>query len=214
MSGNQPEEQRLHSVERLISVLENAPLVSYTGFTFRVIPDRWRASPLSAIGALERGGRFNPPGAFSVLYTADSQLTALREVEALFVDEAGQLRGAPRNPDLILTLECLLLRVLDLTLPDLYIELGTSHEELVVSSPSRFVANARGLATPTQQLGLACFRTGHISAVKAPSAANRGGYCLDLFLESLTVRERIAIRDENNLLQAELIGHLPNPLSS
>jgi integrase len=48
---------------------------------------------------------------------ADSQLTALREVEALFVDEAGQLRGAPRHPDLILTLECSLLRVLDLTVP-------------------------------------------------------------------------------------------------
>lgn len=166
------------------------------------------------MGALERGGRFNLPGAFSVLYTADSQLTALREVEALFVDESGRLRGAPRNPDLILTLECSLLRVLDLTHTDLYIKLGTSHEELVASFPSRFVANARGLHTPTQQLGSACFRTGHISAVKVPSAANPDGYCLDIFLESLIVGERIAIRDENNLLQAELFGQLPNPLSS
>jgi RES domain-containing protein len=178
-----------------------------------VISDRWRTSPLSAIGALERGGRFNPPDAFSVLYTADSQFTALREVEALFVDPDGRLRGVPRNPDLLLTLECALLRVLDLTLSDLHIDLGTSHDELVASSPSRFMANARGEHTPTQQLGLACFRTGHISAIKVPSAANPEGSCLDIFPESLIIGERVAIRDDIDLLQAELIGRLPNPLS-
>jgi RES domain-containing protein len=178
-----------------------------------VISDRWRTSPLSAIGALERGGRFNPPDAFSVLYTSDNQLTALREVEALFVDPDGRLRGVPRNPDLLLTLECTLLRMLDLTLSDLHIELGTSHDVLVASSPSRFIANARGEHTPTQQLGLACFRSGHISAIKVPSAANPEGSCLDIFPESLIIGERIAIRDDIGLLQAELIGRLPNPLS-
>jgi RES domain-containing protein len=203
----------LHSLDKLISVLEHAPLASYSGFTFRVISDRWRTSPLSAIGALERGGRFNAPDAFSVLYTADSQLTALREVEALFVDSDGRLRGVPRNPDLLLTLECTLLRVLDLTLPDFYIELGTSLDELVASSPSRFLVNARGEHTPTQRLGLACFRTGHISAMKVPSAANPEGSCLDIFPESLIIGEHISIRDDNGLLQAELIGRLPNPLS-
>jgi RES domain-containing protein len=203
----------LHSLEKLIPVLENAPLASLSRFTFRVIPDRWRTSPLSALGALERGGRFNAPDAFSVLYTADSQLTALREVEALFVDTDGRLRGVPRNPDLLLTLECTLLRVLDLTLPDLYIELGTSGDELVASSPSRFLANARGEHTPTQRLGLACFRTGHISAMKVPSAVNPEGFCLDIFLESLIIGEHISVRDDSGFLQAELIGRLPNPLS-
>jgi RES domain-containing protein len=196
----------LHSIEKLLPVLERAQTSAFSGFTFRVIADRWRASPLSAIGALERGGRFNPPGAFSVLYTADSQLTALREVEALFLDEAGQLRGMPRNPDLILTLECSLLRVLDLTVLDLYSELGTTQEEPIANSPSRFVANARGMNTPTQQLGLACIRTGKISALKVLSAANPSGYCLDIPLECLIVGGRIAVRDDNGLLQADLIG--------
>jgi RES domain-containing protein len=155
---------------------------------------------------LERGGRFNPPGAFSVLYTADSQFTALREVEAMFVDEAGQLRGAARNPDLILTLECSLLRVLDLTVPYLFSDLGTTQEELVATSPSRFIANARGMNTPTQELGLACFRTGQFSALKVPSALNPQGYCLDILLDCLIVGERISVRDDNGLLQAELFG--------
>jgi RES domain-containing protein len=196
----------LHSIDKLLPVLERAQASVFSGFTFRIIPDRWRVSPLSAIGALERGGRFNPPGAFSVLYTADSQFTALREVEALFVNEAGQLRGAPRNPDLILTLECSLLRVLDLTVPYLFSDLGTTQEEMVATSPSRFIANARGMNTPTQRLGLACFRTGQFSALKVPSALNPQGYCLDIFLDCLIADERISVRDDNGLLQAELIG--------
>ena len=48
-------------------------------FSFRVISDRWRDTPLSAIGAFQRGGRYNAPETFLVLYTADSQMTALLE---------------------------------------------------------------------------------------------------------------------------------------
>jgi hypothetical protein len=80
-------------------------------------------------------------------------LTALPEVDALFVDADDQLRGAPRNPDLILTLECTLLRVLDLTVADFHAALGTSYEELVSSLPSRFIANVRNRETPTQPCG-------------------------------------------------------------
>jgi len=202
----------LHSIERLIPLLEKAPLVSFSGFSFRVIADRWRADPLSAIGAFERGGRFNAPRMFPILYSADSQLTALLEVEALFVDAEDRLRGAPRNPDLILTLECTLLRVLDLTVSNLYADLGTSHEELVSNTPSRFLSNARNQETPTQQLGQACFRSGRISALKVPSAVNPKGYCLDILIESLVVGERVALLDQNGLLQAEVAGWIPKPI--
>ncbi|HEV2618674.1 MAG TPA: RES family NAD+ phosphorylase, partial [Acidobacteriaceae bacterium] len=102
------------------------------------------------MGAFERGGRYNAARTFPVLYTADSQMTALLETEALFATADGQLCGAPRDPDLVLTLECSLLRVLDLTVPDLYLELGTSYDELVSAVPSRFVLNARKKLTPTQ----------------------------------------------------------------
>jgi hypothetical protein len=84
----------LHSIEKLITVLERASLVHCTEFSFRVISDRWRDTPLSAIGAFQRGGRYNAPETFPVLYTADSQMTALVEAEALFMTADGQLRGA------------------------------------------------------------------------------------------------------------------------
>jgi RES domain-containing protein len=199
----------LHSVEKLIPVLERAKLSHFSGFTFRIIGDRWRTSPLSAIGALERGGRYNPPGKFVMLYTADSQFTALQEVEALFLDEAGDLRGVPRNPDLILTLECSLLSVLDLTDPSLLEQLGTSLKELVAESPSRFIENARGRSTPTQQLGSACFRSGHISAIKVPSAANPFGFCIDIFTECMFAGESVRVRDDSGVLSAELLGQIP-----
>lgn len=83
----------------------------------------------------------------------------------------GQLRGAPRNPDLVLTVECALSRVLDLTVDTLYTELGTSLDELTSLTPSRFIVNARGEETPTQRLGAAYSFSGNISAIKVPSAA-------------------------------------------
>ena len=178
---------------------------------FRVIADRWRDTPLSAIGPFERGGRYNAPHTFPVLYTADSQMTALLEAEALFTTADGQLRGAPRDPDLILTLECSLSRVLDLTVADLYPALGTSYNELVSTVPSRFILNARKKLTPTQQFGNACFRSGRISALKVPSAQNAKGYCLDIFIESLVVGERVAILDKSGRLKAEVTGWIPKP---
>ena len=201
----------MHSIEKIIAVLDRAPLTPYSEPSYRVIADRWRDTPLSAIGAFERGGRYNAPHTFPVLYTADSQMTTLLEAEDLFTTADGQLRGAPRDPDLILTLECSLLRVLDLTVPDLYLELGTSHDELVSASPSRFILNARKKLTPTQQLGAACFRSGRISALKVPSAPNPKGYCLDVLIESLVVGERVAILDESGRLKAEVKGWIPKP---
>jgi len=201
----------LYSIEKIITALEHAPLTNHSAPSFRVIADRWRDTPLSAIGAFERGGRYNAPHTFPVLYTADSQVTALLETEALFTTGDGQLRGAPRDPDLILTLECLLFRVLDLTVPDLYLELGTSYDELVSAAPSRFILNARKKLTPTQQLGTACFRSGRISALKVPSAQNAKGYCLDVLIESLVVGERVAILDKSGRLKAEVNGWIPKP---
>lgn len=204
----------MHSIERLIRVLERAPLYPYAEFSYRVISDQWRDSPLSAIGAVQRGGRYNAPFAFPVLYSADSQVTALLEAEALFTTPDGQLRGVPRDPDLILTIQCDLSRVLDLTVADLYADLGTSREELTSSSPSRFILNARGEDTPTQRLGAACSHSGNVSALKVPSAAHPDGFCLDILLDSLIVGERIAILDESSRLKAEVKGRLPRPLSS
>jgi RES domain-containing protein len=183
----------------------------FSGFVYRTIAERWRDTPLSAIGSIRTGGRYNVPNSFPVLYCADSQMTALLEVQALFATADGRLYGAPRNPDLVLTLRCELTRVLDLTVETCYRELGTNREELVSFAPSRFIANARGEETPTQRLGAACSFSGHISALKVPSAANETGFCLDVFPDSLLVNETVSILDDSGRISALVQGVIPRP---
>ncbi len=109
----------------------------------------------------------------------------------------------------------MLLCVLDLTDPALCAKLGTSREELVSLMPSRFILNAQGKTTPTQNLGAACYLNERISALKAPSAAHSDGFCLDIFPDRLFVGERIAIRDEHHRLRDEIEGkRLPSKRGS
>jgi hypothetical protein len=99
--------------------------------------------------------------------------------------------------------------MLNLTDAGLLEQLGTSYEELIAESPSRFIENARGRITPTQQLGSACFRSGHISAIYAPSAANPSGFCIDIFSECMFEGEYVRVRDDSGELRAELVGQIP-----
>ena len=201
----------MHSSDKLLRALENAPVEPFTGFVYRVIAERWRDSPLSAMGSVRTGGRYNLPNSFPVLYCADSQMTALLEVQALFATADGQLHGAPRNPDLVLSLRCELARVLDLTVDTFYRDLGTTREELIDFTPSRFIANARGEETQNQRLGAACSFSGHISALKVPSAANDAGFCLDIFPDSLLVDEKVSILDDSGRISAVVQGVIPRP---
>ncbi len=159
-----------------MKIIEDVGLQSYSAHVYRLVPYKYRTSPLSTIGARTAGGRYNPLGEFGVLYTCDSPLTANLEVGALFVDAAGQLAGAARDPDLMLTLTCDLCRVLDLRVPTVQAALGTSRDEIVSLIPSRHILNAHGQLTPTQILGKACYISGKVSALIAPSAAKRSAY--------------------------------------
>jgi len=201
----------LHSAERLLRALENAPVHPFSGFVYRVIAERHRDSALSTIGSIRSGGRYNAPNTFPVLYCADSQITSLLEVEALFATADGQLKGAARDPDLVLSLRCELTRVLDLTNESFLRELGTTRNELVSLIPSRFILNARGEITPTQTLGAACSFSGRISAIKVPSAANLDGYCLDILPDSLLAGENVTILDDSERIKASIHGIIPTP---
>lgn len=201
----------MHSTDRLLRTLEHAPVQRFSGFVYRVIAEKYRESPLSTIGSIRSGGRYNAPNTFPVLYCADSQMTAMMEVEALFTTAGGQLQGAPRNPDLMLTLRCELSRVLDLTDRHIYRELGTTQDELVSLTPSRFILNARGGETPTQRMGAACSFSGAISALKVPSAAHKDGFCLDILPDSMLVGEHLSVVDDSARIKDQIHGVIPVP---
>jgi RES domain-containing protein len=138
-------------------------------------------------------------------------MTAMLEVAALFTTANGELKGAPRDPDLVLSLRCELDRVLDLTDDRFYNELGTNRDELVSLSPSRFILNARGEETPTQILGGACSFSGRVSALKVPSAANELGYCINVLPDSLLVGEHLSVHDESGRIKEQIHGVIPAP---
>lgn len=184
------------------------PIISYSGYVFRVVPYKYRDSLLSVNGALTQGGRYNPPNEFGVLYTSDTQATAFREVNALFEDSDGRLIGVPRNPDLILTLSVDLLRVVDLRDKPTRETFGTSLAELTSNSPSRHILNSRGLPTQTQLLGKACYVSGRVSAIIAPSAAHSEGFCLDIFPDRLIKGEFAQILDQHGEISEAITGQI------
>ena len=110
------------------------------------------------------------------------------------------------HPELILTLEITLTYMLDLTDAAICAALGTSREELISEIPSRFILNAHGKTTPTQDLGAACYHSERISALKVPSAAHPSGYCLNIYPDRLFTGEHVAIHDEHHQLKAEIEG--------
>ena len=201
----------MHPPDKLLRALEHAPVEPFSGFVYRVIAERWRESPLSTAGSIRVGGRYNVPNTFPVLYCADSQITAMFEVEALFATADGQLRGVARDPDLVLSIRCELARVLDLTDSSFHKELGTTRDELVSLTPSRFMANARGEEVPTQALGAACSFSGRISVLKVPSAAHDEGYCLDIFPDSMLIGEHLSIVDNSGRIAEHIRGVIPVP---
>jgi RES domain len=103
----------LHSTDRLLRALENVSVEPFSDSSTESSLNGTGTPPLR--NRFRSGGRYNAPNTFPVLYCADSQMTAMLEVEALFTTADGQLKGAPRDPDLVLSLRCELARVLDLT---------------------------------------------------------------------------------------------------
>jgi hypothetical protein len=97
---------------------------------------------LLLIGNHSRLGE-SPSKPLAGAHKRETQFTALREIEAPFLDEAGELRGVAPNPKMILALNCSLLCVPDLTGSALG-QLGTSYEEVVSESPWRFIEKCEG----------------------------------------------------------------------
>ena len=70
------------------------------GSFFRAVPLVYIHTPLSAIGSLTNGGRYNPIGAFEVFYAAQERDTVPRETRAIIVDpvSGATLMGLLRRP--------------------------------------------------------------------------------------------------------------------
>jgi RES domain-containing protein len=143
---------------RVEELLARAPTVRIEGVAYQNQPPGF--DPRSGAGARRRGGRFNPPNSFPVLYLALTPDTAAAELrrgaEGMGLPVAGVL---PRE---LFRYDVDLARVLDLRDQAVRDTLGVTREELLAADRTR-----------SHQIGEAASRLG-VQAVVCPSATGLG----------------------------------------
>jgi RES domain-containing protein len=178
----------VHDDAAITATLQEVSPSPFRSYAYRVIDDEYRTDPLSGLGSVLKGGRCNAPHSFEALYASDSRLTALHEVAAIFGDV-----DQPRSPELILTLDVRLTRVLDLTDQTVRNTLGTTEDELMVP----FLEDQLRLGeAPTQRLGRLVFGSHRFSGVRAPSAARIGSCNIVIFPARFAADELLRLHDD------------------
>jgi RES domain-containing protein len=185
--------------------------------TYRAVSEKYINTPLSAIGSIRTGGRYNPPQLFcskpplesgcefEVLYVACSVEVALLEINSLIRIGPNLRAVLPSDgyPRIIWTVDCQLMSVLDLTDINVQSALGIGLEQL---KGAWLPANADGRLALTQELGLSAYGSGRFDALKYPSAKarNPSDYNLAIFTNRLSEGCFIKVYDESNNILCQL----------
>ena len=185
---------------QLIAALAALPTLPLTGVVFRVIQLRYLNTPLSSVGSVRFGGRYNPPQLFKALYLADNSVTALLEVEALF-KTGTQLKSVPKPPLLVLSIYYQLNAIVDITNFDNQLALGTNLQEI---TGNWRLMNAQNQLAPTHILGEAAYNLQGIEALKVPSARDSNTYNLVVFPDRLSSGSFLRVYDDSGTINAQL----------
>jgi RES domain-containing protein len=148
------------------------------------------------------GGRFTPKGAFEAIYLAEDPVTALAEVTGVFYSPQAPMPPGAQPPWVLITVEGILLRVLDLTVAGAQSALATNPQEL--TGAWRHL-QAKGQEAPTQVLGRVCHQSGRFEAIRFPSAKNTlGGVCIMVFIDRLQAPSLVRVFDPHGRLAQRL----------
>ncbi len=204
-------------------LLDTVAAQTFSGPVYRFIGTRFLQSPLASAGSKLRGGRFNPPGSFEVLYTALAADTALAEREGILLTGPAIKLARGIRTGILLRIDCHLTSILDLcaapTRQLLKIPLANVVGPwLPWSAPRGFAPPTRGqpaeqeaAVAPSQQIGLSVYASRRFEAILAPSAKDPGGRCLAIFPDCLQPGSRVIIDDPHGTLTAALgIGTAPS----
>ena len=151
------------------------------------LPEVTRIHPnlLFAGGPRRVGGRYTPMGGPETLYLASSERAANAEwkagLQALFP-------GVELPPKTVFATEVNLTRVLDLSTDEIQRALRTNSAELTQPWRARY-------GPATQRLGLACFESGHFSALRYRSTKAAPSYCLAVFPSHMDSGEYVSVLD-------------------
>ena len=135
--------------------IATAPHIAYVGEAFRHMAARWD-QPLSGEGARIRGGRFNPPDSFPVLYLCTTRPCTVAELQ--YLGDRLMLDVESLLPRVLFRYETSLDRVLDLTSDETLDHLGVTPTQIIGAD-----------LTIPRQIGESAHATGS-QAIRAPSA--------------------------------------------
>lgn len=142
-------------MEIRLELIATAPKAAYLGEAFRHMAARWD-SPMSGEGARIRGGRFNPPDSFPVLYLCTTRPCTVAELRQLGRRQLIGVEGL--LPRVLYRYEVSLDLVLDLTSETSLEHLGVTEQQVTGSD-----------LTIPRQIGESAHATGS-QAIKAHSA--------------------------------------------
>lgn len=167
-------------LERAIAKLPLLPFQE--GTTFRLVHIKYWQEPMSSIGSLRVGGRYNIKDSFTALYTANTPITALRELRFLIETPVG-LIPSKGDPYVLLSIDYQLRGILDLTNFTTQQALGTNLQELTgVWLPQQL----QNQDIPTQLLGWTAYSSQKIEALKVPCTLDSQAYNLVIFSDKLS----------------------------
>jgi RES domain-containing protein len=158
------------------------------GSIFRGVPLKHQRSPLSAIGSINKGGRYNEKGAFEMLYFANDGDTVLRETRIVKYDAGGGPITVPTRAYVLISLHYDVSYLVDLT--DADVQEALKLDDNVLRGEWE-VDILNGKKPLTQDIGHAA-RAAGIEAIIVPSARNPGykntNFIVDQLLETSSIR--------------------------
>jgi RES domain-containing protein len=165
--------------------------------TYRAVQDKYRQTPLSAVGSIRVGGRYNPKGVFEALYLTESPEIALGEV-GFSSSSGGKFEAKPFAPHLLLSIQVNLQQVV--RLEDWLVDLGVNLEDLL--APWRHLQN-EGILPITQALGMAALKTG-LEGLIVPSRLRGEARNLVVFPSNLQIESSVEVFDLESGIRATL----------
>ena len=158
--------------------------------------------PLWGMGSRVSGARFTPPGAFETIYLAEDPVTALAEVALVIRHPQAPPLNFRTPPWVLITVDGMMLSVLDLTDAGIQAAVGTTPQEL--TGEWRYT-QAEGKEAATQLLGRIGYQTGRFDGIRYPSSKNPPhGVCMAVFPNRLNPPAFLEVYDPHGNLAQRL----------
>lgn len=188
----------MESPEELKKIIRQLPGISINGCFYRFMKIEHLKDPLSGLGSLEHGGRYNFKGSFEAVYLAPDPETAVAE---------GSRDKYLIPPSALISIEVNLQKVIDLEDRKIINALGINEQELYNSW--RKLQDVDDKEAYTQILGRIIYESERLEAIRYPSVVKKGKYNLAIFIGRLKKDSELKVYDPDKKISQIIIKISP-----